>query len=122
MAFFVFSFALLFFSFSLCLFIVIAYLHTRASSQKMLTEFATEAGAIGAKQEVMDEGAAALRSSLERGMEALRAHNRSALARHLKAAVKEARLVINMGKGEKRVNHLFQSIVTGNRASWSSSC
>lgn len=60
-------------------------------SQKMVAEFEKETVAIGAKQDVVAEGAAGLRSSLERGMEGLRAHNRAALARHLKAAVKAAR-------------------------------
>lgn len=58
-----------------------------------MADFEKEAAAIGVKQDIVTEGVAELRSSLDRGMEGLRAHNRAALARHLKAAVKAARCV-----------------------------
>lgn len=59
--------------------------------QALLSEFSSECKGIGAKEDVVAEGLKDIQASLERGMQGLRAHNETALGRHLKAAVKEAR-------------------------------
>lgn len=59
--------------------------------QNLLNNFISEAKEIGAKDEVVDHGAKEIRIAVDRGMQGLRAHNGSVLARHLKAAIKEAR-------------------------------
>lgn len=56
-----------------------------------MAKFESEAREIGAKEDVIAEGVAAVTLKLEQGMEWLRAYNRTALGRHLKAAVKMAR-------------------------------
>lgn len=59
--------------------------------QNLLDGFQSEAKEVGAKDEVVAQGAKEIRIAVDRGMQGLRAHNGSVLARHLKAAIKEAR-------------------------------
>lgn len=61
------------------------------NEQALLSSFEDEAKGIGAKADVIAEAAQDIRAALDRGMQGLRTHNGSALARHLKTAVKEAR-------------------------------
>lgn len=72
---------------------VVVHLSIRVKKQALLSGFESEAKSLGAKADAVAAGTKDIKAGLERGMQGLRAHNRTVLSRHLKTAVKEARCV-----------------------------